>query len=54
MGRGTPAGRRLYLRPGYDDAIVPGLRLHFDQYSTVQFDHYPVQGLPNGPLGIDT
>ena len=52
--RRTPAGRRLYLRPGYDDAIVPALRSHFDQFSTVQFGHYPVQGLPNGPLGIDT
>jgi formylmethanofuran dehydrogenase subunit A len=51
--RRTPAGRRLYLRPGYDDAIIPGLRSHFDRFSTVQFDHYPVQGLPNGPLGID-
>ncbi len=49
----APTGRRLYLRPGYDDAVVPGIRSHFDRYSTVQFDHYPVQGLPNGPLGID-
>jgi len=46
-------GRRLYVRPAYDDAVVPGVRAHFDRYSTVQFDHYPVQGLPNGPLGID-
>jgi len=49
----APTGRRLYLRPGYDDAVVPEIRSHFDRYSTVQFDHYPVQGLPNGPLGID-
>ena len=49
----APTGRRLYLRPGYDDAVVPGIRSHFDRYSTVQFDHYPVRGLPNGPLGID-
>jgi formylmethanofuran dehydrogenase subunit A len=51
--RRAPAGRRLYLRPGYDEAILPGLRSHFDRYSTVQFDHYPVQVLPNGPLGVD-
>lgn len=49
----APSGRRLYVRPGYDEAVVPGVRSHFDRYSTVQFDHYPVQGLPNGPLGID-
>ena len=49
----APTGRRLYVRPGYDDAVISGVRSHFDRYSTVQFDHYPVQGLPNGPLGID-
>ena len=49
----APGGRRLYIRPGFDDAIIPGLRSHFDRYSTVQFDHYPVQGLPNGPLSLD-
>ena len=49
----APGGRRLYIRPGFDDAIIPGLRSHFDRYSTVQFDHYAVQGLPNGPLSFD-
>jgi formylmethanofuran dehydrogenase subunit A len=49
----APNGRRLYLRPAYDAAVVPGIRSHFDRFSTVQFDHYPVQGLPNGPIGID-
>ena len=42
----APTGRRLYVRPAYDDAVVPGVRSHFDRYSTVQFDNYPVQGLP--------
>ncbi len=49
----APVGQRLYVQPGYDDALLPGLRSHFDRYSTVQFDHYPVSGLPNGPLAID-
>jgi formylmethanofuran dehydrogenase subunit A len=49
----TPSGRRLHVRPGFDEAVIPGVRSHFDRYSTVQFDHYPVEGLPNGPLGID-
>ena len=49
----APSGRRLYVRPAHDEAVVTGVRSHFDRYSTVQFDHYPVQGLPNGPIGID-
>lgn len=49
----APSGRRLYVRPGFDDAVLPAVRAHFDRYSTLQFDHYAVQGLPNGPLGID-
>ncbi len=49
----APNGRRLYVRPGFDDAVLPAVRSHFDRYSTLQFDHYAVQGLPNGPLGID-
>ena len=49
----APSGRRLYVRPAHDEAVVTGVRSHSDRYSTVQFDHYPVQGLPNGPIGID-
>lgn len=47
--RRAPAGRRLRVAPGYDDAVLPDLRRHFERYSTVAFDNYPVQGLPGEP-----
>lgn len=50
--RRAPAGRRLRLAPGYDRAVVPGLRRHFEQYSTVSFDNYPVADLPGEPEPI--
>ena len=40
--RRAPAGQRLRLAPGYDDAIERDLRKHFEAYSTVAFEHYPV------------
>jgi formylmethanofuran dehydrogenase subunit A len=50
--RRAPAGRRLRVAPGYDDAVLGDVRRHFDQYSTVAFDNYPVQALPGEPLAI--
>jgi formylmethanofuran dehydrogenase subunit A len=50
--RSAPAGKRLRLAPGYDDAIVPDLRRYFESYSTVAFDNYPVRGLRDAPLAI--
>jgi formylmethanofuran dehydrogenase subunit A len=51
--RRAPAGRRLRLAPGYDAAALTDVRRHFERYSTVAFEHYPVQGLPGEPLAID-
>jgi formylmethanofuran dehydrogenase subunit A len=51
--RRAPAGRRLRLAPGYDTAALKDVRQHFERYSTVAFEHYPVQGLPGEPLAID-
>jgi formylmethanofuran dehydrogenase subunit A len=48
--RRAPAGRRLRLAPGYDDAVVRDLRKHFAAYSSVSFDNYPVRDLPGAPL----
>jgi formylmethanofuran dehydrogenase subunit A len=48
--RRAPAGGRLRVAPGYDEALLPDLRRHFSAYSTVAFDHYPVQDLPGTPL----
>ena len=48
--RRAPAGRRLRLAPGYDEAVLAGLRRHFDEYSTVRFENYPVRDMPGVPL----
>jgi formylmethanofuran dehydrogenase subunit A len=48
--RRAPAGRRLRLAPGYDEAVVRDLRKHFEAYSTVSFDNYPVRDLPGEPV----
>ncbi len=50
--RRAPSGRRLYVRPEFDRAVEAGLRRHFDQYSTVSFEHYPVRTLPGAPCAI--
>src|SRR5215204_3995168 len=47
--RRTPAGRRLHVRPGYDDAMLPDLRRYFDAHSTVAFENYPVRDVPDDP-----
>jgi formylmethanofuran dehydrogenase subunit A len=50
--RRAPAGRRLRLQPQYDDALLPDLRRHFEAYSTVAFENYPVQGIADAPLPL--
>jgi formylmethanofuran dehydrogenase subunit A len=50
--RRAPAGRRLRLAPGYDDAVLPDLRRYFEAYSTVSFANYPVQGIRDEPLPL--
>ncbi len=48
--RRAPAGRRLRVAPGYDPAVLPDVRRHFEAYSSVSFDNYPVQSLPDEPV----
>ncbi len=50
--RRAPAGGRLYVRPEFDASIEHGLRRHFEQYSTVDFEHYPVGALPGAPAAL--
>jgi formylmethanofuran dehydrogenase subunit A len=52
--RRAPAGRRLRLQPGYDEALLPDLRRHFEAYSTVAFENYPVQGIADEPLPLSS
>ncbi|HEV8455288.1 MAG TPA: formylmethanofuran dehydrogenase subunit A [Gemmatimonadales bacterium] len=48
--RRAPAGRRLHVRPGYDAAVLSDLRRHFDAYSTISFENYPVEGIKDEPI----
>lgn len=50
--RRAPAGRRLHVRPGYDDALLPDLKRYFDAHSTIGFENYAVQGIPDAPLPL--
>ena len=50
--RRAPNGRRLYIQPEFDRAVEKGVRRHFEQYSTVSFDHYPVRSLPGAPCDV--
>jgi formylmethanofuran dehydrogenase subunit A len=50
--RRAPKGRRLHLRPGFDDAVLRDVRRHFDAYGTVAFDNYAVRHVPDEPVRI--
>ena len=50
--RRAPRGHRLRLKPAYDDAVVTDLRKHFEAYSTIAFENYPVQGITDEPLRL--
>ena len=50
--RRAPEGRRLRLAPGYDDAVLGDVRRHFEDYSTVAFENYPVQGIVDAPVPL--
>lgn len=49
--RRAPTGQRLYLAPGYDDAVVAGVREHFNHWSSVPFDRWAITDLPGAPQG---
>ena len=42
--RRAPAGRRLAVRPEYDDAVLRDLKRYFDLHATVSFENYPCAG----------
>jgi formylmethanofuran dehydrogenase subunit A len=48
--RRAPTGRRLHVRPGYDDAVTRDLERWFDRYGTVSFANYPVAGVRDTPI----
>ena len=50
--RRAPAGRRLHVRPAYDAAVERDVKRHFDAYSSVSFENYPVGELRDAPRPI--
>ncbi len=50
--RRAPRGRRLRVAPGYDQAMLPDLKRHFDAFSSISFANYPVQDLSGDPVAI--
>ena len=50
--RRAPQGRRLHVRPAFDETILTDVRRHFDAYATVAFDNYAVKGVPGQPTAL--
>ena len=40
--RRAPEGKRLHVRPEYDDAVTRDIERWFDRYASVSFANYPV------------
>ena len=52
--RRAPQGRRLHVRPPYDESILRDVRKHFDDYGTVAFDNYAVRDVPGTPAALQS
>lgn len=50
--RRAPPGRRLHVRPAFDQSVLKDVRRHFDAYATVAFDNYAVRNVPGEPVTI--
>ncbi|MGH7622708.1 MAG: formylmethanofuran dehydrogenase subunit A [Gemmatimonadaceae bacterium] len=48
--RRAPAGKRIFVQPGFDDALLHDLGKYFEAYSTVRLANYPVTGLRDTPV----
>lgn len=48
--RRAPAGRRIFVRPGFDDALLRDLGKYFEAYSSIRLANYPVTGLRDAPV----
>jgi formylmethanofuran dehydrogenase subunit A len=42
--RRAPEGKRLHVRPDYDEAVTRDIRRWFDRYASVSFENYAVPG----------
>ena len=52
--RRAPQGRRLYVRPSFDESALRDVRRHFDAYATVAFDNYAVRDIPGAPAPLQS
>jgi len=48
--RRAPAGKRIYVQPGYDNGLLRDLGKHFEKYSSIQLANFPVTGLRDAPI----
>ena len=48
--RRAPDGRRLHVRPAFDDAVTRDLGRWFERWQSISFANYPVTGLRDAPL----
>ena len=48
--RSAPRGARLHVRPGHDETVLPAVRRHFADHSTVRFENFPVRDLPTSAV----
>jgi formylmethanofuran dehydrogenase subunit A len=48
--RRAPSGKRIFVQPGYDDALLRDLGKYFDSYSSIRLANYPVTGLRDAPV----
>jgi formylmethanofuran dehydrogenase subunit A len=48
--RRAPSGKRIFVQPGYDDALLRDLGKYFESYSSIQLANYPVTGLRGTPV----
>jgi formylmethanofuran dehydrogenase subunit A len=50
--RRAPAGRRLHVRPPFEQSVTRDIQRYFDQYGTVRFANYAVGELRDAPLSV--
>ncbi len=48
--RRAPAGKRIFVQPGYDESLMRDLGKYFEAYSAIQLANYPVTGLRDTPM----
>ncbi|HEY7860978.1 MAG: formylmethanofuran dehydrogenase subunit A [Gemmatimonadales bacterium] len=48
--RRAPAGKRIFVKPGFDDTLLRDLGKYFEAYSSVRLANYPVTGLRDAPV----